>query len=204
MALIQINYLSRALFRTVPVHVILPVDKVSFDQGGYQMRPGQRFKTLVLLHGLLGNYTDWVSGTRIQRWAEERDLAVIMPSGDNAFYVDSPLPNNNYQQFVGQELLQVMRNMFPLPHRREDTCSTRRPSAASSACPARWAGPGRTGSPLPSDRTGTAWRSMSGSGSGSPRGRRRCRRSIWRAAPGMGCWPPTGSSGTRSSRTACP
>lgn len=121
MALIQINYLSRALFRTVPVHVILPVDKVSFDQGGYQMRPGQRFKTLVLLHGLLGNYTDWVSGTRIQRWAEERELAVIMPSGDNAFYVDSPLPNNNYQQFVGQELLQVMRNMFPLSHRREDT-----------------------------------------------------------------------------------
>ena len=69
MALIQINYLSKALFRTVPVQVILPVDKISFQEGTYQMKPGQKFKTLVLLHGLLGNYTDWVSGTRIQRWA---------------------------------------------------------------------------------------------------------------------------------------
>ena len=89
MALIQVNYLSRALFRTVPVNVVLPADRVSLDGGGYAMRPGQRFKTLVLLHGLLGNYTDWVSGTRIQRWAEERSLAVIMPSGDNSFYIDS-------------------------------------------------------------------------------------------------------------------
>ena len=73
MALIQINYLSKALFRTVPVQVILPVDKISFQEGTYQMEPGQKFKTLVLLHGLLGNYTDWVSGTRIQRWAEEKN-----------------------------------------------------------------------------------------------------------------------------------
>ena len=122
MALIQVNYLSRALFRTVPVNVVLPADRVSVDGGGYAMKPGQRFKTLVLLHGLLGNYTDWVSGTRIQRWAEARNLAVIMPSGDNSFYIDSLIPNNNrYGEFIGRELLQVMRNMFPLSPRREDT-----------------------------------------------------------------------------------
>ena len=121
MALIQVNYLSRALFRTVPVNVILPADKISPGEGGYRMKPGQKFKTLVLLHGLLGNYTDWVSGTRIQRWAEEKDLAVIMPSGDNAFYIDGALPNSGYGEFVGRELLQVMRNMFPLSDLREDT-----------------------------------------------------------------------------------
>lgn len=121
MALIQVNYLSRALFRTVPVNVILPSDKISPAGGGYQMRPGQKFKTLYLLHGLLGNYTDWVSGTRIQRWAEAKNLAVVMPSGDNAFYIDIPLPNSNYETFIGQELPQVMRAMFPLSERREDT-----------------------------------------------------------------------------------
>lgn len=121
MALIQVNYLSRALFRTVPVNVILPSDKVSAEKGGYLMKPGDKFSTLVLLHGLLGNYTDWVSGTRIQRWAEEKDLAVIMPSGDNAFYINTSLPNNNYEEFIGRELLQVMRCMFPLSCRREDT-----------------------------------------------------------------------------------
>lgn len=33
MALIQVNYLSRALFRTVPVNVILPADKIDFMTG---------------------------------------------------------------------------------------------------------------------------------------------------------------------------
>lgn len=121
MALIQVNYLSKTLFRTVPVNVILPADKISFEKGGYQMKQEQKFKTLVLLHGLLGNYTDWVSGTRIQRWAEEKNLAVIMPSGDNAFYINGTLPNNNYEEFIGNELLEVMRNMFPLSRKREDT-----------------------------------------------------------------------------------
>ena len=69
----------------------------------------------------MGNYTDWVSGTRIQRWAEERDLAVVMPSGDNAFYVDRPVTGNNYGRFVGQELVEITRRMFPLSDKREDT-----------------------------------------------------------------------------------
>ena len=121
MALIQVNYLSKALFRTVPVHVILPADKISFEKGDYQMEPGHRFKTLYLLHGLLGNYTDWVSGTRIQRWAEEKNLAVVMPSGDNSFYIDPGLPNNNYEAFIAEELPRVMGRMFPLSDKREDT-----------------------------------------------------------------------------------
>ena len=121
MALIQMNYLSKALFRTVPVQIILPADKISFETMDYRMEKGKKFKTLYLLHGLLGNYTDWVSGTRIQRWAEEKDLAVVMPSGDNAFYVNSVTPNNDYGEFVGKELVEITRRMFPLSEKREDT-----------------------------------------------------------------------------------
>lgn len=121
MALIQVNYLSRALFRTVPLNVILPADKIDFMTGGYAMNEGQKFKTLYLLHGLLGNYTDWVSGTRIQRWAEEKNLAVVMPSGDNSFYFKSRTPWNDYETFIGQELVEVTRKMFPLSDKWEDT-----------------------------------------------------------------------------------
>lgn len=81
MAFITVNYRSNALFRSVPVNVILPADKYSADTREYDNNPP--YKTLYLLHGLLGNYTDWVNGTRIQRYAEERNLAVVMPSGDN-------------------------------------------------------------------------------------------------------------------------
>ena len=102
MALIQLNYNSKALFRTVPVNVILPVDRFDADTNSYLSREGQKYKTLYLLHGLLGNYTDWVSRTRIQMWAEEKDLAVIMPSGDNSFYLRSRTPWNDYESFIGE------------------------------------------------------------------------------------------------------
>ena len=39
MALIQVNYLSKVLFRTVPVNVILPSDKISFETLDYQGVP---------------------------------------------------------------------------------------------------------------------------------------------------------------------
>ena len=120
MALIQVNYLSKALFRTVPLNVILPVDRISFQTGTYT-ESGTPFKTLYLLHGLLGNYTDWVTGTRIQRYAEEKNLAVIMPSGDNAFYVNGRTRNNDYGTFIGEELVYITRKMFPLSAKREDT-----------------------------------------------------------------------------------
>ena len=120
MALIQVNYLSRALYRTVPLNVILPTDKIDYERTEY-LYDGRKFKTLYLLHGLLGNYTDWVSGTRIQRWAEEHNLAVIMPSGDNSYYFSGRMPLNDYETFIGEELLEITRNMFPLSDKREDT-----------------------------------------------------------------------------------
>ncbi|SCP98687.1 alpha/beta hydrolase [Anaerobium acetethylicum] len=119
MAFIQMNLLSKSLMRTVPVNVILPADKMVFP--GMPVREDKPYKTLYLLHGVFGNYTDWVNGTRIQRFAEENDLVVVMPSGDNAFYVDQPKGNNYYGEFIGKELVELTRKMFPLSHRREDT-----------------------------------------------------------------------------------
>ncbi len=118
MALIHMTYLSQALLRTVELQVILPVDK--FMAAGND-RESKDFKTLYLLHGLLGSSMDWISGTCIQRWAEERELAVVMPSGENSFYFDHVLPNNAYGRFIGQELPAMMRKTFPLSEKREDT-----------------------------------------------------------------------------------
>ena len=119
MAFIQMSILSKSLMRTVPVNVILPADKMVFP--GMPEPPEKPFKTLYLLHGVFGSYIDWVNGTRIQRYAEEHDLAVVMPSGDNAFYVDQPGANNYYGEFVGKELVELTRKIFPLSRKREDT-----------------------------------------------------------------------------------
>lgn len=119
MALIQVNLLSETLMRTVPVQVILPVDKITLP--GMAPREEKPYKTLYLLHGIFGNYTDWVTGTAIARWAEEKDLAVVMPSGDNMFYIDQPDSHNYYGEFIGCELVELTRKMFPLSRQREDT-----------------------------------------------------------------------------------
>ena len=132
MALISVDYFSSSLMRTTTLEVILPVD----DQGAAyatdsalrhtdgtleaEMRTWEQnpyppkkapFKTLFLLHGISGNHADWISETRIRSWAENHGIAVVMPSGYNAFYLDQP----------GQELVEVARRMFPLSTRREDT-----------------------------------------------------------------------------------
>lgn len=120
MAFITVNLFSQSLKRTVDINVILPSDKVvNFSEKTSSRSP--RFKTLYLLHGYLGDRNDWVLNTPLRLLAEAHNLAVVMPSGDNNFYVDSPLPGNDYERFITQELLALTRAMFPLSHRREDT-----------------------------------------------------------------------------------
>ncbi|MBQ8044595.1 MAG: acetylesterase [Clostridia bacterium] len=119
MAFIQMNIFSKTLMRTVPVNVILPVDKIGADND--EISDKKSYKILYLLHGILGNYMDWVTGTRIQRYAEEHDLVVVMPSGDNAAYIDQVASHNLYGEFIGKELVEMTRKMFPLSCKKEDT-----------------------------------------------------------------------------------
>ena len=113
MALIQLEFKSKALKRTVPMTVILPIEKF---QGPYP--------TLYLLHGLTDNCNAWLSNSRIRLWAEESGLAVVMPSGENSFYMDILVKDGclgDFGEYIGRELVEVTREMLPLSERREDT-----------------------------------------------------------------------------------
>lgn len=118
MALVKVDLFSKSLMRTVTINAIIPVDKLELTSTPREKNP---FKTLYLLHGIFGNYTDWVSGTRIQTWAQEQNLAVIMPSGDNKFYLDNESSGELYGTFIGEELVEMTRALFPLSTKREDT-----------------------------------------------------------------------------------
>ena len=113
MALLQMEFKSEALRRTVSANVILPFERF---EGPYP--------TLYLLHGLTDNYMGWLSYTRIRLWAEESGLAVVMPSGENSFYLDVLVKDGclgDFGEYVGRELVDVTREMFPLSRGREDT-----------------------------------------------------------------------------------
>ena len=116
MALLQVNFYSNELRRKVPAEVILPTDARNGCEAPY--------KTLYLLHGLMDNYKAWTSNTRIERWAVERNLAVVMPSAENSFYIDNPYGSSvfgDFGKYVGEELVNITRKMFPLSTKREDT-----------------------------------------------------------------------------------
>ncbi|MGB3375764.1 MAG: alpha/beta hydrolase-fold protein [Microbacterium sp.] len=125
MALIEANFYAQTLERTVTFNAIIPTDKSLFSaQEENSDGAAEGFKTLYLLHGGLGNYTDWMGGTRIQMWAQEKNLAVVMPSGDNRWWIDDIEGSSmigNYGRFLGEELIDFTRRTFPLSSRRQDT-----------------------------------------------------------------------------------
>lgn len=117
MALIEVNFVSKLLLRTVTFNAVIPLDGLA----KMEALGDKKFKTLYLLHGSFGNHTDFISGTRIQRWADEHHLAVIMPAGENQFYIDKPKFSEYYGAFVAKELVDFTRSLLPLSDKKEDT-----------------------------------------------------------------------------------
>lgn len=115
MAFLQVDYKSKQLGRKVHFNVFLPVD---VDPDG---KTGAPWQTLYLLHGIFGDCSSWVTSSCVQRYADDRNLCVIMPDGENGFYLDHPAYMNNYASWIGQELVEATRSLFTLSHRREDT-----------------------------------------------------------------------------------
>ena len=73
-----------------------------------------------MLHGGYGDYTDWMRLTSIERYAQAKKLAVIMPSASNSFYQDMAC-GSDYLRFITQEVPQLCESLFPISTRREHT-----------------------------------------------------------------------------------
>ena len=113
MGLIQADMKSASLQRIVHFNVILPVDE--------EKAPLSAYPTLYLLHGIFGNSTSWLVNSNIRRYAEKNRIAVVIPDGENGFYLDHPQYMNRFSRYIGEELPVLTRRLFPLSHRYEDT-----------------------------------------------------------------------------------
>lgn len=115
MAVVDVNFHSSCLNRMVAYKAIIPTEHPI---------KGEPFKTLYLLHGITDNHNNWIIGTRIVHLAQQHRLAVIMPSGENSFYIDDEARGHLYGEFIGCELIEQTRDMFHLSTKREDTFIT--------------------------------------------------------------------------------
>ena len=120
MVLFRGDIKCKSLQRRTSISVILPADNIHFLQDTEET-VSKPYKTLYLLHGLYGSDDIFLANTSIQKFAEDNGIAVVIPCGENSFYVDNPKAHAYYGEYVGQELLDITRNIFPLSDKREDT-----------------------------------------------------------------------------------
>lgn len=112
MALFQCQFYSEALRISATMNVILPQQTDKTD------KTDKLFPTLYLLHGLSDDHTAWLRQTSIERYANARGIAVVMPAVNRSFYTDMS-HGAKYWTFVSEELPKLARSFFPLSPLRE-------------------------------------------------------------------------------------
>ncbi len=115
MAFINIDFKSAVLGMDMSVNVILPARKIKNKKS-----ISKKYPVLWLLHGLSDDHSTWSRKTSIERYVEERELAVVMPTGHRSFYNDVQDGGPAYQKYISEELPEIMRSFFPLSGSRED------------------------------------------------------------------------------------
>lgn len=96
------------------VGVILPQDSRKHrgvDEFHAGISPRKTPKTLILLHGLSDNYSVWLNRTSILRYAEDYDIAVLMPEVQRSFYQDMKY-GPAYFTYITEELPQLAADLF--------------------------------------------------------------------------------------------
>jgi putative tributyrin esterase len=110
MALIRCDFAAYSLEMDTSMTVLLPQ-----QPAGSPPPP-----VLYLLHGLTDDHTAWTRLTSIERYAEEKGLAVVMPQAHRSFYADEA-HGMRFWDFLSDELPSVVERFFRVSTRREDT-----------------------------------------------------------------------------------
>lgn len=93
-----VQFQSQLVNATLPYNVILPPD--------YRQSRTTRYPVLYLLHGHAGHYTDWITRTNVADYAAQYRMIVVMPEGNNSWYVDSAgLATDKYESYILRELI---------------------------------------------------------------------------------------------------
>ena len=121
MAKLTLNFLSHKLRRAVDVTIVLP--SMNFQE---MMGPApshklkDRFPVIYLLHGYGNNHAIWNAYTGVEMYAEERNIAVVMISGENKSYVNVETGNESfdgqerYYEFLSEEIPEFVTEYFPI------------------------------------------------------------------------------------------
>ena len=74
-------------------------------------------RTLFLLHGYTGDAGNWIP----EELAEKYNFAIVIPTGENSFWLDGISTGHQFCKFLGEELLGYVRSTFGLATNKDET-----------------------------------------------------------------------------------
>ena len=119
MIFIQTEFYSKTLEMSTQLNVLLPQRHLGIGCEA-PVRQGAGHPVLYLLHGGGDDHTHWMRFTSLERYVEEKNLAVIMPNVNLSRYTNMAygLP---YKDYVEKELPDAVHAFFHLSEKREET-----------------------------------------------------------------------------------
>lgn len=107
MAHLRCDFRSEAMDMNTSMNVILP-----------EGTPLSQVPVVYLLHGLADNCTGWSRYTSVERYAREKNAALVIPEVQRSFYadMDQGIP---YFTFIHEELPKICRGFFGFSDARE-------------------------------------------------------------------------------------
>lgn len=118
MANFQIRFYANSLNRYTSFQMYIPNDvrkDIPQEQTVYQSR---KTRTLFLLHGYTGDAGNWVP----EYIAQKYNFAIVVPNGENGFWLDGLSSGHKFCTFVGEELVEYVRSTFGLAMSADETC----------------------------------------------------------------------------------
>ncbi len=110
MALIHLMTTSKYLQMDVDINIYKP----------NQINKKEPLYLMYLLHGFMGNYSNWTRYTRLEKYLEGKNVIVVMPSGYNSWYVNS-LSHVPFDSYINKELHKIVKETLNLNFKRENT-----------------------------------------------------------------------------------
>lgn len=99
------SHYSAVLAMEQPFYIYVP------DSGGL----GRTFPTLYLLHGVGGNYTNWMTASHVREQAMAAQMIIVLPDGGPyGWYLNSPMDSSScYESYLVEELIPFVEKFFP-------------------------------------------------------------------------------------------
>ena len=122
MAQLHCNFFSYSVGYPIDLQIILP-SMTAPDMDHPETRTHKipaKYPLLYLLHGHGNDYQGWLRYTSMERYAEERKIAVVTMSVGNKGYMNAAY-GEEYYKLIEEELPEFLQANFPVSERQEDT-----------------------------------------------------------------------------------